>query len=114
MQLVELFGSTRDAWMAEDLDDWLGANEIYEGVPAIVQNLRKQGSFYIVTTKQVCCFVVSLTKAVARQCREYTNSFTGDCCASHAAGCMFKQLFTFHGSTIQMRLAPCRRASQRR
>ena len=57
MQLVELFGSTRDAWMADDLDGWLAANEIYEGVPAIVQHLRSQGSFYIVTTKQVSvCF----------------------------------------------------------
>ena len=53
MQLVELFGSTRDAWMADDLDGWLAANEIYDGVPAIVQHLQLQGAFYIVTTKQV-------------------------------------------------------------
>ena len=39
--------------MADNLDGWLAANEIYEGVPAIVQHLRSQGSFYIVTTKQV-------------------------------------------------------------
>lgn len=39
--------------MADDLDNWLAANEIYEGVPAIVQQLRSQGPFYIVTTKQV-------------------------------------------------------------
>ncbi|CAL5223568.1 g6103 [Coccomyxa viridis] len=51
-ELVELFGSTRDAWMADNLDGWLAANEIYEGVPAIVQHLRSQESFYIVTTKQ--------------------------------------------------------------
>ena len=53
IQLVELFGSTRDAWMTDDLGDWLAANEIYQGVPAIVQHLRSQGPFYIVTTKQV-------------------------------------------------------------
>ena len=61
LQLVELFGSTRDAWMADDLDDWLAANEIYEGVPAIVQHLRSQGLFYIVTTKQVR--ILSLTNS---------------------------------------------------
>ena len=55
IQLVELFGSTRDAWMTDNLSDWLAANEIYEGVPAIVQHLRSQGHFYIVTTKQVEC-----------------------------------------------------------
>ena len=41
--------------MTDDLSDWLAANEIYEGVPAIVQHLRSQGHFYIVTTKQVEC-----------------------------------------------------------
>ena len=51
--MVELFGSTRDAWMAEDLDGWLAANDIYEGVPAIIKHLRSAGAFYIVTTKQV-------------------------------------------------------------
>ena len=50
---MELFGSTRDAWIAEDLEGWLAANEIYEGVPAIVKHLRSAGAFYIVTTKQV-------------------------------------------------------------
>ena len=60
VQLVELFGSTRDAWMADNLDDWLAANKIYQGVPAIVQHLRSQGPFYIVTTKQVRCRKASL------------------------------------------------------
>ena len=55
IQLVELFGSTRDAWMKDNLGDWLAANEIYQGVPAIVQHLRSQGPFYVVTTKQVGC-----------------------------------------------------------
>ena len=59
LQLVELFGSTRDAWMADNLDDWLSANEIYEGLPAIVQHLRSQGHFYIVTTKQVIMCLIS-------------------------------------------------------
>ena len=39
--------------MTDNLGDWLAANEIYQGVPAIVQHLRSQGHFYIVTTKQV-------------------------------------------------------------
>ena len=41
--------------MTDNLGDWLAANEIYEGVPAIVERLRSQGHFYIVTTKQVEC-----------------------------------------------------------
>ena len=63
VQLVELFGSTRDAWMKDNLGDWLAANEIYQGVPAIVQHLRSQGPFFIVTTKQVRCRKGSLALA---------------------------------------------------
>ena len=53
LQLVELFGTTRDEWIAHDLEGWLNANEIYEGLAEIVQHLRQQHDTYIVTTKQV-------------------------------------------------------------
>ena len=50
---MELFGTTRDEWIARDLEGWLNANEIYEGMPEIVGHLRQQQDTYIVTTKQV-------------------------------------------------------------
>ena len=52
-QLVELFGSTRDEWIKEDLAGWLAPNRIYNGVPAVLNRLREQAELYIVTTKQV-------------------------------------------------------------
>ncbi len=53
VQLVELFGSYRDEWIARDLNGWLDANEIYEGLPDILTYLMQQHDLYIVTTKQV-------------------------------------------------------------
>ena len=53
LQLVELFGSTRDAWIEEDLAGWLAPNRIYDGVPAVLNQLLQQAEVYIVTTKQV-------------------------------------------------------------
>ena len=50
--LVRLFGDVRDEWMARDLDGWLGANGIYEGVPEILRMARELHHAYIVTTKQ--------------------------------------------------------------
>ena len=44
-QLVELFGSTRDAWMADDLDNWLAANEIYDGLPCHCTASEVAGGF---------------------------------------------------------------------
>lgn len=52
MQLVDLFGKTRDAWMAEDLDGWLAPNKIYPGVPEVMRALMDSQETYIVTTKQ--------------------------------------------------------------
>lgn len=53
-ELVDLFGSTRDVWMNEDLDGWLAPNRIYPGVTESLKALiQAQGSeIYIVTTKQ--------------------------------------------------------------
>lgn len=52
MQLVDLFGSTRDEWIDHDLDGWLAANEIYEGMPQVLEHLLQRHALYIVTTKQ--------------------------------------------------------------
>eukprot|EP00891_Asterochloris_glomerata_P009363 jgi/Astpho2/9363/Aster-x1572 len=52
LQLLELFGGTRDEWIAEDLEGWLASNEIYEGMGAALQHLQAQHELYIVTTKQ--------------------------------------------------------------
>ncbi|CAN0480581.1 unnamed protein product, partial [Discosporangium mesarthrocarpum] len=49
-ELVELFGRTRDTWMEEDQEDWLGANYFYEGVNEAVEACA--GEVYVVTTKQ--------------------------------------------------------------
>lgn len=51
-QLVELFGSARDHWIKEDLAGWLAPNHIYEGVPAVLNQLLQREEAYIVTTKQ--------------------------------------------------------------
>ncbi|EIE27437.1 hypothetical protein COCSUDRAFT_26736 [Coccomyxa subellipsoidea C-169] len=51
-ELVDLFGDFRDEWIARDLDGWLNANEIYEGLPDILTHLMQQHDLYIVTTKQ--------------------------------------------------------------
>lgn len=50
--LVELFGKTRDDWIASDLDGWLAPNRIYPGVPEVIDQLMVEHEVYIVTTKQ--------------------------------------------------------------
>lgn len=54
-EMVELFGTTRDAWMEEDLDGWLAPNRIYDGVAAAMAAAiaADDAEVYIVTTKQV-------------------------------------------------------------
>ena len=53
-QLVALFGSVRDEWMAADLASWLAPNRIYPGVADAVRAALAGGDeVYIVTTKQV-------------------------------------------------------------
>jgi hypothetical protein len=55
-QLVELFGSTRDQWMGEDLQGWLAPNRMYPKVTEAMKTAMASEEFeaYIVTTKQVC------------------------------------------------------------
>ncbi len=50
---MDLFGSVRDAWIADDLHGWLDANGIYPGLPDNLAAAQKQAELYIVTTKQV-------------------------------------------------------------
>lgn len=61
-QLVELFGSTRDQWMAADLDGWLAPNRIYPGVADAMTALMTYHEVYIVTTKQA-----RFTETILRQ-----------------------------------------------
>jgi hypothetical protein len=53
--MVELFGSTRDEWMAEDLQGWLAPNRIYPRVGDALKSAlgTEESEVYIVTTKQV-------------------------------------------------------------
>lgn len=55
VQLVHLFGSVRDNWIAEDLQGWLAPNRIYPGVADAVRATLSSDDteVYIVTTKQV-------------------------------------------------------------
>ncbi|EFN54892.1 hypothetical protein CHLNCDRAFT_24112 [Chlorella variabilis] len=62
VELVHLFGSTRDEWMAADLEGWLAPNRIYPGVAEAVRALMQQHEVYIVTTKQA-----RFTEAILRQ-----------------------------------------------
>lgn len=62
MQLVTLFGSTRDAWMAADLEGWLAPNRIYPGVADAMRALMAAHEVDIVTTKQA-----RFTHAILRQ-----------------------------------------------
>jgi len=47
--LKQLFGDTRDQWIAEDLADWVAMNPLFSG---IAEKLRRLPDFYIITTKQ--------------------------------------------------------------
>jgi phosphoglycolate phosphatase-like HAD superfamily hydrolase len=50
--LKKLFGETRDLWIAQDLDDWVGRNPLFEGVATKLQKLGQLCPWYVVTTKQ--------------------------------------------------------------
>lgn len=61
---MELFGSVRDAWIADDLLGWLDANGIYAGLPDDLAAAQKHDELYIVTTKQVSTAILSQTHLV--------------------------------------------------
>ncbi len=50
--LKNLFGATRDNWINDDLNDWIEMNPLFSSVKQKLQNLGKQGLWYIITTKQ--------------------------------------------------------------
>jgi len=62
LQLVNLFGQTRDAWIANDLEGWLAPNRIYPEVSDCMKSLIASGEVYIVTTKQA-----RFTETILRQ-----------------------------------------------
>mmetsp|Transcript_33385 Transcript_33385/g.79148 ORF Transcript_33385/g.79148 Transcript_33385/m.79148 type:complete len:339 (-) Transcript_33385:163-1179(-) len=53
-EMVELFGSTRDEWIEQDLEGWLAPNRFYPGVTGATKTAfeNPRGAMYIVTTKQ--------------------------------------------------------------
>lgn len=68
-ELVHVFGKTRDAWMADDLQSWLDMHDFYEGTVNAVN--RSDVPAYIITTKEkrfalALCDAVGLRVAKAR------------------------------------------------
>lgn len=51
-ELKILFGATRDAWIKNDLHDWVEKNPLFPSVVEKLQGLSEQHLWYIVTTKQ--------------------------------------------------------------
>ena len=62
--LKKLFGETRDAWIANDLADWIKMNPLFDSVATKLQKLGQQCPWYVVTTKQER-FVKQILKANA-------------------------------------------------
>jgi len=62
--LKMLFGETRDIWIANDLNDWVMMNPLFDGVASKLQKLGEQCPWYVVTTKQER-FVKQILKANA-------------------------------------------------
>jgi phosphoglycolate phosphatase-like HAD superfamily hydrolase len=62
--LKKLFGKTRDVWIANDLDDWVMMNPLFDGVASKLQKLGDLYPWYVVTTKQER-FVKQILKAHA-------------------------------------------------
>jgi len=60
--LKNLFGTTRDAWIENDLAEWINQNPLFTGVTRKLQQLTKQTTWYIITTKQER-FVKQILKA---------------------------------------------------
>ncbi|OGV64488.1 MAG: hypothetical protein A3K18_34080 [Lentisphaerae bacterium RIFOXYA12_64_32] len=51
-ELLARFGETRDRWMADNLQDWLGRHRFYPGVIEKVTRRLQAGPVFILTTKQ--------------------------------------------------------------
>ncbi len=50
-ELKQIFGTTRDEWIADDFDSWVEMNPLFEGVADKLQHIDTDNS-YIITTKQ--------------------------------------------------------------
>jgi len=50
-ELKQVFGQTRDAWIANDMNDWIAMNPLFEGIANKLNSLDLEHS-YIITTKQ--------------------------------------------------------------
>ncbi|MBR4672891.1 MAG: ribonuclease III [Victivallales bacterium] len=62
-QLIELFGATRDNWIAEDQQNWLDWHTLYPGVAeALKANLSKGGTHFIIATTKQERFVSAILK----------------------------------------------------
>ncbi|MEY3289354.1 MAG: hypothetical protein RLZZ419_1596 [Pseudomonadota bacterium] len=62
--LKKLFGETRDAWIANDLTDWVNMNPLFDGVAEKLRQPGQQVPWYVITTKQER-FVKQILKANA-------------------------------------------------
>lgn len=50
--LKQRLGSTRDAWIASDLESWIARNPLFPGIKQQLQILNQKATWYIITTKQ--------------------------------------------------------------
>ncbi|MGZ5000650.1 MAG: HAD family hydrolase [Methylomonas sp.] len=62
--LKKLFGETRDAWIADDLEDWIAMNPLFPNIAGKLRNLGERHDWYVITTKQER-FVKHILKANA-------------------------------------------------
>ncbi|GAB6141089.1 HAD family hydrolase [Methylosoma difficile] len=51
-QLKGLFGEVRDAWIADNLNDWIAMNPLFDGVADKLRKLGAHSPWMVVTTKQ--------------------------------------------------------------
>ena len=50
--LKQLFGTTRDTWIQDSLEEWVKMNPLFPGVTEKLKKLAQQQQWYIITTKQ--------------------------------------------------------------
>jgi len=50
--LKQLFGTIRDIWINEDVNDWVAMNPLFPSVAEKLRQLNEQGQWVIITTKQ--------------------------------------------------------------
>lgn len=51
-ELKQLFGATRDNWIASDLSGWVSKNPLFDDIGEKLQALGQRCPWYVVTTKQ--------------------------------------------------------------